>query len=69
MSDVFTIHEAAAALYAADENGDATGDALYLGECMESIRIEEDYDEVRLTLLDDLWRSRDLLSPTGAKES
>ena len=30
---------------------------------------QDDYDEIRLTLLDDLWRSRDLLTPTGAKES
>lgn len=48
MSDVFTIHEARAAIYLADANGDATGEALWIGDCMEKIRIEEDFDETRI---------------------
>lgn len=45
--EVFTIFEATAALYLAGEDGEPSGDAVYLG-CLNGLRMECDYEEERV---------------------
>lgn len=46
--EVFTVFEARAAIYLADADGEATGDALYTGGCLNGVRMECDYTEERV---------------------
>lgn len=48
MKDVFTLFEASAAIYLADAAGNATGSALWVGDCMQGIRIEENFEETEI---------------------
>lgn len=46
--EVFSVHEAQAAIYLADAADEATGDALYVGECMNGVTVRTSYEQLKV---------------------